>query len=480
MAVCLPAGGPSLGKAGAEGAFAIPGETSLLTCTVKKFAESLGRFKEALFFEGDGDMGLKLVLRRMEELLQVVEGIINLYPGLNHNHSLDTATAVLANRVTDLSTDGREDVRSHRYSDIFHDLDALELSFGNATIDLFMNEAERSPPGQDPSPVPDTMSKQEIGSECRANGVEREQVTAASVRAVQEADEMLVRCEGGVDTALLYAKLWCKYTKDLLSWLERHLALEMEFAKGIIKNAEAAKSQINQEKFMPFQYVYTLALEYEMKHGHVVIDTGTGLQINKYIQPLSQRRNELERCRKEFKEQWQREQRKMGEALSALRKARQVYWQRCEELQRGRQEETPPATVSTNTTGSSGKQLEKRKRLREEAHSKVEDAESGYKRCVSDANLRRCELERLKTHIIINTRKLIHHGDLTLKTVSMNLFGVVQDQRERLPLTLQSLCEGVRSYEPGLTYLQFLHQRQLLEHSPEPYQFEEFTVPNKR
>uniref|UniRef100_A0A4W3GKU4 Minor histocompatibility protein HA-1-like n=1 Tax=Callorhinchus milii TaxID=7868 RepID=A0A4W3GKU4_CALMI len=64
---------------------------------------------------------------------------------------------------------------------------------------------------------------------------------------VQEADEMLVRCEGGVDTALLYAKLWCKYTKDLLSWLERHLALEMEFAKGIIKNAEAAKSQINQE-----------------------------------------------------------------------------------------------------------------------------------------------------------------------------------------------------------------------------------------
>lgn len=42
--------------------------------------------------------------------------------------------------------------------------------------------------------------------------------------AVQEADEMLIRCEGGVDAALEYAKMWCKYVKELLSWMEKRLS----------------------------------------------------------------------------------------------------------------------------------------------------------------------------------------------------------------------------------------------------------------
>lgn len=41
----------------------------------------------------------------------------------------------------------------------------------------------------------------------------------------QEADLALCRCEDGVDTAMQYAKMWCRYAKDLLVWMEKRISL---------------------------------------------------------------------------------------------------------------------------------------------------------------------------------------------------------------------------------------------------------------
>lgn len=41
----------------------------------------------------------------------------------------------------------------------------------------------------------------------------------------QEADLALCRCEGGVELALQYAKMWCRYAKDLLAWMEKRINL---------------------------------------------------------------------------------------------------------------------------------------------------------------------------------------------------------------------------------------------------------------
>lgn len=48
---------------------------------------------------------------------------------------------------------------------------------------------------------------------------------------------MLLRCEGGIDAALGYAKLWCKYVKELLSWIEKRLS-SGESARGTCWKAE--------------------------------------------------------------------------------------------------------------------------------------------------------------------------------------------------------------------------------------------------
>lgn len=41
----------------------------------------------------------------------------------------------------------------------------------------------------------------------------------------QEADLALCRCEDGVEAALQYTKMWCRYAKDLLAWMEKRITL---------------------------------------------------------------------------------------------------------------------------------------------------------------------------------------------------------------------------------------------------------------
>lgn len=40
-----------------------------------------------------------------------------------------------------------------------------------------------------------------------------------------DADVVMCRCEGGVELALQYAKMWCRYAKDLLTWIDKRISL---------------------------------------------------------------------------------------------------------------------------------------------------------------------------------------------------------------------------------------------------------------
>lgn len=41
----------------------------------------------------------------------------------------------------------------------------------------------------------------------------------------QDPDLTLCRSEGGVELALGYAKMWCRYAKDLLTWMDKRISL---------------------------------------------------------------------------------------------------------------------------------------------------------------------------------------------------------------------------------------------------------------
>ncbi|XP_047726505.1 rho GTPase-activating protein 29 isoform X3 [Prionailurus viverrinus] len=275
-----------------------------------------------------------------------------------------------------------------------------------------------------------------------------------------ELDSVLLKNTDSVELALSYAKTWSKYTKNIVSWVEKKLNLELESTRNIVKLAEATRSNIGMQEFMPLQSLFTSALLSDIKNSHLLQQTIAALQANKFVQPLLGRKNEMEKQRKEIKELWKQEQNKMLETETALKKAKLLCMQRQDEYEKAKSSmfraEEEHLCSSGGVVKNLNKQLEKKRRLEEEALQKVEEANELYKVCVTNVEERRNDLENTKREILTQLQKLVFQCDLTLKAVTVNLFQMQHLQAASLASNLQSLCDSAKLYDPGQEYSEFV------------------------
>uniref|UniRef100_A0A674PIL1 Rho GTPase-activating protein 29 n=1 Tax=Takifugu rubripes TaxID=31033 RepID=A0A674PIL1_TAKRU len=378
------------------------------------------------------------VHERLGELLRVLKAIISKHQRLNSVDILSTAGTVIATVKGVNFKEVNEDNKQKLFGEIYTAIDTLAFTFGNVVSDFLMGDVENG-----------SVLGLPLTKRSRVRNDESMLLLVFVLLYTEEQDS-------GVESALLYAKAWSKYTKELLAWVDKRLNIEC--AKSYAKIAESAKTLASQQEFMPFCETYMTAFKNDVEYSQLVLHTTAILQNHKFMQPLLTRKNELDKRRKEVKEQWQREQKKMHEADGALRKARL--------LQAQRQEEYEKAKVSTSrleeeqNVGGGGaavaKQLEKRRRLEEEALQKAEEAKEHCKACQIDVGEKRVEMANTKSDIITQIREMVSQCDLTLKAVTVNWFQLQQAQVVSLPVNNQSLCENAKLYEPGQRYIDFV------------------------
>uniref|UniRef100_A0A673FY47 GEM interacting protein n=1 Tax=Sinocyclocheilus rhinocerous TaxID=307959 RepID=A0A673FY47_9TELE len=150
----------------------------------------------------------------------------------------------------------------------------------------------------------------------------------------------------------------------------------------------------------------------------------------------------------------QEERNRQNDAVSALKRARQQYLQRCEELEKAK---AMTAKAEEETGGY--KTLDKRRKSRDDAQTKV--------------------ILRIRIHTLgatIVTAVFV----LFFCQATVNMFYYQRQQTEPVPLGYQNLELTCRPCDPGEPYLHYILGKHLSEQPLQNFTFQEFIPQNKR
>ncbi|XP_049454046.1 rho GTPase-activating protein 29-like isoform X1 [Epinephelus fuscoguttatus] len=422
---------------------------------VRGFADVLLHLKEAFQCKENPEGLQKVVQERLTELLRVLKAVIGKHQTLNSVDILGAAGTVIAKvkgiNFKEVNPENSKTI----FGEIHASIDTLAFTFGNVVSDFLMGDVDSGSglgmPQNRRTRSFDNLSVDPEGYVSEKSDLVDSTGPEVLLSREEEVDLTLLKNDSGVESALLYAKAWSKYIKDLLAWMEKRLAMDIEYAKSYAKMAESAKTLASQQDYMPFSDIYVSTFKNDIEYKQLLIQTAMALQTNKFMQPLLARKNELDKLRKDIKEQWQREQKKMQDADVTLRKARVLKAQRREEYQKAHS-----STNRSQEEQSGNKQLEKKRKLEEEALQKAEEAQDQYQSCMADAGVRRMDLANAKSTILTQIREMVFQCDLTLKAVTVNWFQMQQQQIVSLPAHYQALTESAKLYEPGECYAEFV------------------------
>uniref|UniRef100_A0A8C3J3Z8 Rho GTPase activating protein 45 n=1 Tax=Calidris pygmaea TaxID=425635 RepID=A0A8C3J3Z8_9CHAR len=452
---------------GGEGPFIDTEDISQLLTDVARFAEALENLRDVVLRDDPKEPQRPLAHECLGETLRILRQVINKYPLLNTLETL-TAAGTLISKVKGFHYESNNETDKREFEKA---VETIAVSFSSTVSEFLMGEVDSSTILSIP-PSDQNQSMESLYGGIPGPGGDGRPPA-------EEVDVMLQRCEGGVDAALQYAKTISKYMKDLIGYLEKRTTLEMEFAKGLQKMANSCKQTISQETNMPFLSIYLLALEQDMEHGTSVLQAANTLQQQTFLQPLTVRRLEHEKRRKEIKEQWHRAQRKLQEAEVNLRKAKQIYMQRSEEHEKAKCMAAKAEEEQQNTTSSiTTKTLDKKRRLEEEAKNKAEEAMATYRTCVADANTQKQELEDTKVNSLRQIHEVIKQSDQVIKTATISFYQIMHMQTAPLPVNFQTLCESSKLYDPGQQYASHVRQLQRGDEPDIQYDFEPYVSHN--
>uniref|UniRef100_A0A8C9Z811 Rho GTPase activating protein 45 n=1 Tax=Sander lucioperca TaxID=283035 RepID=A0A8C9Z811_SANLU len=429
---------------------------------VARFAEAVEKLKDVVLAEGKKESQRPVAHECLGEVLRVLRQVINTYPLLNTVEIL-TAAGKLISKVKGFHYEACNEADK---KDFEKAIETIAVAFSSNVSELLMGEVDSSTL-LSLLPTEKSRSMENLYA-ATGHGADGGQFRSDLQDIAEAVDVILQNSEGGVDSALLYAKTISKYMKDLMTYVEKRISLETEFSKGLQRLYQSCKHSITHPQ-MPLFSIYSLALEQDQEQS-------VGLQqVNLKLKrkfPLMQRKQDHEKRRKEIKEHWIRAKRKLMECEANLRKAKQAFMVRCEEYDKAK---TAACRAEEEGGGSTAKSVEKKKRLEEEARNKSDEAEATYRTCIADATTQQQELEHTKVTVLRQLQDIIKQSDQTIRSATISYYQLMHMQTVALPVHYQTLCESSKLYDPGHQYAAHVRDLQLPEQPTVQYTFESYS-----
>nr|XP_015220810.1 PREDICTED: minor histocompatibility protein HA-1 [Lepisosteus oculatus] len=423
-------------------------DISQLLRDVARFAEGVEKLKDVVLGEDKQENRRPLAHECLGEVLRILRQVISKYPLLNTVETL-TAAGTLISKVKGFHYETTVEADK---KDFEKAIETIAVAFSSNVSELLMGEVDSSTLLSLP-PTDKSRSMENLYGGLPGHGLDVTLMRSELqdlVFNVEEVDIILQRSEGGVDSALAYSKNISRYMKDVMSYVDKRLSLEIEFAKGLQRLYHSCKQSIAQVH-MPFFSIYSLALEQDLEQSHGVQQSIFTLHSHTFMQPLTQRRQDHEKKRKEIKEQWHRAQRKLMEAESNLRKAKQAYLVRCEEYDKAKAVANKAGEEQQGGGSNTTKSLDKKRRLEEEARNKAEEAEATYRTCIADAKTQNQELEDVKVNVLRQLQEVIKQSDQTLRSVSL-LHVAPFSHLPKPALKIHNCCRFCMAYKTWLLH----------------------------
>ncbi|XP_076150248.1 rho GTPase-activating protein 45 isoform X2 [Alosa pseudoharengus] len=452
----------------AEGGAAIEVEDiPPLLWDVARFAEAVERLKDVVLGEDKDELRRGLAHECLGEVLRVLRQVIGTYPLLNTVETL-TAAGTLISKVKGFHFEASNETEK---KDFEKAIETIAVAFSSNVSELLMGEVDSSTLLSLP-PAEKSRSMENLYGGFPGQGLDspRNDQLDCCISA-EQVDVLLQRSEGGVDSALSYAKSIARYLKDVISYVDKRITHELDFARKMQSLYQSCKDSFT-KPHMPLFSIYSLALEQDLEQSMGAQQATGNMHAHTFIQPLLQRKQEHEKKRREIKEQWQRAKRKLVEAENNLRKAKQAYVARCEEYDKAH---SVVNKVEEEQSGSATKSLDKKRRLEEEARNKAEEAEATYRTCIADASTHQQELEDVKVNVLRQIQDLIKQTDQTLRTCTIYYYQIMHMQTAALPVHYQTLCESCKLYDPGQQYAAYVKNLPLSQEPPSTYTFERYS-----
>lgn len=433
----------------------------VLTHDVRNFKDALGRLRKVFQIDRERQETTRVAAHeRLGEVLRILRNILEKYTAIQSTELLVAA----GNLIQQVKGYNYEDEKADP-TEFFESVDHLALAFSSRVSEYLMGDL-------------DSTSNQVIKTRSCDNLLRDINESDPFAREIadlppNEIDSCLMQHDHGVNLALQRAKAWSKYAKDVMTYIEKRCHLDIEHARSISKLAQITRPILIEENYLPFQSIYCTALDQDIENSSNLIATCSVIQGPKFIDQLSNRRSEHEKSRKQIKETWQRELKKMHEAVSNMKKAKASYFQRQQEYEKAKES----ALKAENTEGTETSKVDKKRRIEDDAFHKAIEAETTYKACIAEANEQTMNLEKVKTKILKEVRELIYQCDQTMKAVTAGYFQLQYTMSAPAPVQFQMLCESTKSYEVGQQYMEFVKRKVLpyrTVHKVIPFVFESY------